>query len=131
MTESSPEESLAGSPARTDASEPLHPLPPTPLAESGEKKEKSDLALRLFTAVILIPLVLYVIVLGGLAFLGTVLAFGLLAQAEFYRMIEEEQHNGRTIFMSSHVLAEVEHICDLIGSTVGLMEGNESVPGDR
>jgi len=37
-----------------------------------------------------------------------------LIQQKFYRMIEEERDNGRTIFMSSHVLAEVEHICDRV-----------------
>ena len=37
-----------------------------------------------------------------------------LIQQKFYRMVEEEQDNGRTIFMSSHVLAEVEQICDRV-----------------
>ncbi len=37
-----------------------------------------------------------------------------LMQQKFYRMIEEESENGRTVFMSSHVLAEVEHICDRV-----------------
>jgi ABC-2 type transport system ATP-binding protein len=37
-----------------------------------------------------------------------------LIQQKFYRMIEDERNNGRTVFMSSHVLAEVEHICDRV-----------------
>ena len=37
-----------------------------------------------------------------------------LMQQKFYRMVEEERAGGRTIFMSSHVLAEVEHICDRV-----------------
>jgi ABC-2 type transport system ATP-binding protein len=37
-----------------------------------------------------------------------------LIQQKFYRMVEEERADGRTIFMSSHVLAEVEHICDRV-----------------
>ena len=37
-----------------------------------------------------------------------------LIQQKFYKMIRAEQDNGRTVFMSSHVLAEVEHICDRV-----------------
>ncbi len=37
-----------------------------------------------------------------------------LMQQKFYRMISEEKENGRTVFLSSHVLAEVEHICDRV-----------------
>ncbi len=33
-------------------------------------------------------------------------------QQKFYKLAREEQRAGRTIFMSSHLLAEVEHICD-------------------
>ncbi len=37
-----------------------------------------------------------------------------LMQQRFYRLAREEQRAGRTIFMSSHLLAEVEHICDRV-----------------
>ncbi len=37
-----------------------------------------------------------------------------LMQQKFYRMIEQERDDGRTVFMSSHVLAEVEQICDRV-----------------
>lgn len=37
-----------------------------------------------------------------------------LIQQKFYKMISEEKENGRTVFLSSHVLAEVEHICDRV-----------------
>jgi ABC-2 type transport system ATP-binding protein len=37
-----------------------------------------------------------------------------LMQQKFYKMIAEEKENGRTVFLSSHVLAEVEHICDRV-----------------
>ncbi len=47
-----------------------------------------DLASRLLTASVLIPVVLYIIVLGGYPYLVTVLVFGLLAQREFYQLIE-------------------------------------------
>jgi len=37
-----------------------------------------------------------------------------LMQQRFYRMLAEERDGGRTVFLSSHVLAEVEHICDRV-----------------
>lgn len=38
-----------------------------------------------------------------------------LLQNEFYEFLGEESGKGRTIFMSSHVLSEVERICDRVG----------------
>lgn len=37
-----------------------------------------------------------------------------LMQQIFYEIIREEQEAGRTIFMSSHILAEVETVCDKV-----------------
>jgi ABC-2 type transport system ATP-binding protein len=37
-----------------------------------------------------------------------------LMQQEFYRIIREEKNQGKTVFMSSHILAEVEAICDRV-----------------
>jgi ABC-2 type transport system ATP-binding protein len=37
-----------------------------------------------------------------------------LMQQIFYEIIREEQAQGRTIFMSSHILAEVEAVCDKV-----------------
>jgi ABC-2 type transport system ATP-binding protein len=37
-----------------------------------------------------------------------------LIQQEFYRMMGEEQERGKTIFMSSHLLPEVEYVCDRV-----------------
>lgn len=68
----------------------IHPLPATPLPESAPKKKRSDLGSRLLTAAILIPAVLYIIVVGGLPYLGAVLIFGLLGQREFYKLIEDK-----------------------------------------
>jgi len=36
-------------------------------------------------------------------------------QQEFYKLITEEKKNGKTFFISSHILHEVEKICDRVG----------------
>jgi ABC-2 type transport system ATP-binding protein len=38
-----------------------------------------------------------------------------LNQQEFYRLLQEERDRGATVFLSSHVLSEVEHVCDQVG----------------
>ncbi|HXA41301.1 MAG TPA: ATP-binding cassette domain-containing protein [Candidatus Solibacter sp.] len=38
-----------------------------------------------------------------------------LVQQEFYRLIAEAREAGATVFMSSHVFAEVEHTCSRVG----------------
>jgi ABC-2 type transport system ATP-binding protein len=38
-----------------------------------------------------------------------------LNQQEFNRMVEEVRHEGRTVFLSSHILSEVEHLCTQVG----------------
>ena len=76
-------------PGRAEPSEPIHPLPPSPAA-SRARKSSSDLLSRLMTAAILVPLVSYVIVKGGLLYLGTVVVIILLGQREFYRLIEDK-----------------------------------------
>lgn len=38
-----------------------------------------------------------------------------LMQREFYTFLKEEQQKGRTFFMSSHILSEVEKVCDRVG----------------
>src|SRR5437667_4599444 len=38
-----------------------------------------------------------------------------LVQESFYELLVERRRAGRTVFMSSHVLSEVERVCDRIG----------------
>ena len=38
-----------------------------------------------------------------------------LNQQEFYRMVAEVKADGRSVFLSSHILPEVEHTCDRVG----------------
>jgi ABC-type multidrug transport system ATPase subunit len=37
-----------------------------------------------------------------------------LNQQEFYRLVEEARQGGATVFLSSHVLSEVERVCDRV-----------------
>jgi ABC-2 type transport system ATP-binding protein len=52
-----------------------------------------------------------------------------LHQQEFYGLVRDARARGATIFISSHVLSEVEHVCDRVGivregrlATVGTLE---------
>jgi ABC-2 type transport system ATP-binding protein len=38
-----------------------------------------------------------------------------LVQRTFYSMVEEERERGAAILLSSHVMPEVEHVCDRVG----------------
>jgi phosphatidate cytidylyltransferase len=68
--------------------EPIHPKPPTPTPPPGPARGRSELALRLLTAGVLIPSVIYAIVRGGLWTLGTVVVIVLLGIREFYQLME-------------------------------------------
>src|SRR6202165_2486042 len=38
-----------------------------------------------------------------------------LHQQEFYTLLRETRDGGATVFLSSHILSEVEHVCDRVG----------------
>ncbi len=76
-------------PAGGGRPEPVHPLPPSPFDEAPAR-ETSNLAKRIGTAAVLIPFVLWIISLGGLAYLAIVLGFVLLGIREVYVLIEEK-----------------------------------------
>lgn len=38
-----------------------------------------------------------------------------LMQQEFYALLKEEKERGKTVLMSSHIISEVEHVCDRVG----------------
>jgi len=70
--------------------DPVHPRPSTPAGAKSAPSERSDLPARLLTASVLIPAVLWAIAEGGVWTLGTVVVVVLLAQREFYGLIEDK-----------------------------------------
>jgi phosphatidate cytidylyltransferase len=75
-------------PERPASSEPLHPQPPSPAPAGLKKRSSSDLALRLGTAAVLVPGVLWLIAAGPGFVLLAVVAIVLLGIREFYHLIE-------------------------------------------
>src|SRR5205085_7605168 len=56
-----------------------------------------------------------------------------LMQESFYALLQEARQRGRTVFMSSHVLSEVERVCDRIAllrkGELVLLSGLEALRG--
>src|SRR5439155_2181011 len=54
-----------------------------------------------------------------------------LMQESFYRLLADAKHRGRTVFMSSHVLSEVDRVCDRIAllrkGELGLLSNVEAI----
>ena len=70
-------------------SQPVRPQPPTESVRKPTRPD-SDLPARLVTAAVLVPVACYVVTVGGLWLLGTIMTLVLLGQREFYRMIEDK-----------------------------------------
>ena len=110
--------------------EPFHARPADPLPEARPKRESSELVRRLLTAAVLIPLVLWVVVAGGVVYLATVMAFALLAKREFSRLIEDKGATpldamglgfGAAIVVVAYVGSEYHATILLTASLLGLM----------
>lgn len=70
------------------AAEPLHPQPPSPAPAPTPPSKHRELALRLATAAVLVPGVLWLIAQGGFWVLGTVVVITLLGIRELYQLLE-------------------------------------------
>ena len=68
--------------------EPIHPQPSTPIEERRPRWIATNLQLRLLTAAVLIPAVIYVVFAGGYWVLGTVVVVTVVGLSEFYQLIE-------------------------------------------
>jgi phosphatidate cytidylyltransferase len=64
-----------------------HPLRPSPRAEEQKPWVPGNLTLRLFTATLLVPPVVWVCWAGGWTYVAVVIAFSLLGLNEFYGLI--------------------------------------------
>jgi phosphatidate cytidylyltransferase len=67
----------------------IHPRPPTP-APPTRPAGSSNLALRLVTAAVVVPAVIYTIWVGGLLYLAVIMGIVLLGLREFYGLIEDK-----------------------------------------
>ena len=75
-------------PDQPSSAEPVHPRPPTPAPPSTKRRSGSELALRLGTAAVLVPSVLWLIAAGPGYVLIAVVGIVLLGIREFYYLIE-------------------------------------------
>lgn len=91
---------------------------------------RSDLAQRLGTALVLIPFVLWAIVHGGLLYVAIVIGIGLLAQHEFYGLIEDKGARpirgvglafGAAVILVAHIGNEYHAMLLMTASVLSLM----------
>jgi phosphatidate cytidylyltransferase len=74
-------------PLAAESADAAHPQRPTPRVPEPEKRALGNLALRLITATLLIPPVIWVCYVGGWLFVAVIVAFVLLGLNEFYGLI--------------------------------------------
>ena len=84
------EESAQGWDGPASGTDVVHPRAPTPRAPEKKRWRPSNLILRLFTAVLLIPPLIWVCYAGGMAYVGVVIAINLVAINEFYDFISQK-----------------------------------------
>jgi phosphatidate cytidylyltransferase len=83
--------------------EPVHPRPPTPV-DQKQPRQRSNLALRIVTACMLIPPITFAIFEGGFWVLGTVVLITLVGIQEFYALIEAKgAHPLRTFGITAAI----------------------------
>jgi phosphatidate cytidylyltransferase len=80
------------------ATEPVHPQPPTPTPPAPPGKKSSELVLRLATAAVLVPSVLWLIAQGPGFVLAAVVVIVLLGTREFYQLIEAKGAHPEATF---------------------------------
>ena len=108
--ESTPEDTLDAAEAAADPSageaeaQPqvhpqVHPKGPTPLEPAAPRRSwaPSNLTLRLITAAVLIPPVLWVCYEGGIAFVAVIIAINCVGVNEFYNFISEKGANPQRL----------------------------------
>ena len=126
----SEDQSVQAEPGPGAGPEPFHARPADPVPEPKPPRASSELTRRLLTAAVLIPLVLWIIAVGGIPYLVTVLAFAMLAQREFYRLIEDKGATplvglglafGAAIVLVSFMGNEYHATILLTASLLGLM----------
>ncbi len=85
----------------------VHPQRPTPLEPEAPKRSwvPSNLTLRLMTASVLIPPLIWVCYEGGLAFVAVVIAINCVAVNEFYNFISEKGANPQRLLGTLGVAA--------------------------
>ena len=79
--------SPAAAPLASPSAQAAHPQRPTPRAAEPKRQVLGNLALRLITAALLIPPVIWVCYVGGWLFVAVIVGFSLLGLNEFYDLI--------------------------------------------
>lgn len=93
--------------AGSDGAGGVHPQRPTPLEPTARKRNwvPSNLMLRLMTASVLVPPVIWVCYEGGLAFVAVVIGINCIAVNEFYNFISEKGVNSQRLLGTLGVAA--------------------------
>ncbi len=113
------ESSGVGSTPGSDRTEIVHPKAPSPPEPEQRRWRPSNLTLRLLTAAILIPPVIYVCFLGGIWFVAVVCLFVLLGVNEFYDLITIKGANPHRLLgsIAAVLLPVVAYIGDTFYAT--------------